>query len=495
MRIITTTMVAEGQRAKNSETMPEIKVRYITTSDLTRRAIQKENARTVAELVSASRNIPLSSFVGRNAFQDCPRVWIIGGGPSLKGFDFSKLDGEVVIGVNRSFEHEVVGISCSMDLRFIRWLQDGKIGRDEEERANTKLRWKTFKGAKVMLMMGEPPVTKPDEEPVYIVHRPNISGGEPDLDMHQISIDMLSDGNNSGQMSLQLAIALGARDIHLLGFDMHGDSTGGQSWYHSGYPQNQGSHVYTSMLKSFEKIGTYCREHDIRVTNHSENSALRTFNIEDLSSAYEYLKNRQQRPVVVGYFTEGTPYEKEIRGMEQSARFFGLTTRIYAMPNQGEWHKNCLLKPTVIQMALDEFPDKPILFLDADSRIRRYPVLFDTMKAHFAYCEFDWAEVPGSTRTGKEVSSAVLYMKPTKSVHNLVENWKDAADRCISDGQQVFDQKILEKLLSSWRKSKGTLTEQLPMSYDQIFDSMAGLGDPVIEQLQASRRMKGKVGV
>jgi len=32
------------------------------------------------------------------------------------------------------------------------------------------------------------------------------------------------------------------------------------------------------------------------------------------------------------------------------------------------------------------------------------------------------------------------------------------------------------------------------MSHDQIFDSMAELGDPVIEQMQASRRLKSEVG-
>jgi len=34
----------------------------------------------------------------------------------------------------------------------------------------------------------------------------------------------------------------------------------------------------------------------------------------------------------------------------------------------------------------------------------------------------------------------------------------------------------------------------LPPAYSQVFDIMAHLGEPIIEQYQAARRLKGEVG-
>jgi hypothetical protein len=490
--MIATHEIALSQRAEHPESVA-VPVKYITTSDVHKKMEIARNRQELRDIISASMNIPLIHLVAGDAFAKAPRVWIIGGGPSLKGFDFNKLAGEVVIGTNRAYELDVVGINCSMDLRFKQWAMKGKLGNGDKEKSVSKDKWDNFRGVKVFTVIPEAAITEPTEEPVFVLTRPDVDHGQPDVPMSNISIHGLSSGNNSGQMALQFAIALGATEIHLLGFDMSGTPDGHQEWFHSGYPENQGSSVYNYMLKSFDPIAIHCRKNNIRVVNHSENSALTTFEIESLDTVDSYTSPKNHRPLVIGYYTKDSEYKKEIRGMEQTARFFGLDVHIYEMESLEDWHYNCLLKPTVIEQAMKDFPKRPLLFLDADARIRKYPELFDGWMTNFGYCQFDWANVPDATRQDTEVSSAVLFIRPTVATKDLIFRWKDACERCISNKEKVFDQQVLAKVLQSWKVPKECVVERIPMSYNQIFDTMAGLGEPVIEQMQASRRLKGTV--
>ncbi|KKL08765.1 hypothetical protein LCGC14_2572580, partial [marine sediment metagenome] len=56
------------------------------------------------------------------------RCFIIGGGDSLRGFDFSKLKNELVIGINRAYEKIDCTINFSMDHTLYEWITNGKLG-------------------------------------------------------------------------------------------------------------------------------------------------------------------------------------------------------------------------------------------------------------------------------------------------------------------------------------------------------------------------------
>jgi hypothetical protein len=73
------------------------------------------------------------------------RCFIIGGGESLKGFDFSKLKNELVIGVNRAYEVVDCTINYAMDNNLYRWITTGKLGQE------AKKKFKDFKGIPVWL--------------------------------------------------------------------------------------------------------------------------------------------------------------------------------------------------------------------------------------------------------------------------------------------------------------------------------------------------------
>ena len=453
----------------------------LTTDTLSLRKQQRENRQDFKGRLMAANNRPLSSLVGDGALSECPYVWIVGGGPSLKGFDFNKLRGDVVIAVNRAYE---IGIPCSMvtmDTRFLRWAEGGEFGEEALEK------WRNFRGPKIFTGLANTPLTEGNEQSFYCVERSPGHKGE-------VTTDRLRDGNNSGYMALQVAVALGAKNIGLLGFDQKGSGDGLQAHYHSGYPTKQKERVYDKQSRFFHDIAPDLRAWGVTVTNYCEDSALEAFDRVPLSKATSHTLN-VSRPTVIGYYTEGTPYEEEIKGMEQTARFFGLETDIQPLPNLRDWAHNCLQKPTFILQMMKKHKG-PVLYLDADARVRKYPYLFDTFGGDVGYSEVDWSEIGPSKKSEKEVISSVLYLRNTKDVKSKVGAWEMACKAEIASGGKTFDQVFLGHMIESMKSAKpGSTggTVKLPLSYNQIFDTMRSVGAPVIEQLQASRRMKAGI--
>ena len=152
------------------------------------------------------------------------RCFIIGGGESIKDFDFNRLKGEHVIGINRSFEIFDSELLYLMDIKFHDEVTKGKM--DEFSKNKIHEKWNNFKGIKVMLC----PVTPyPLDSNVHMIRR---------IEKKQyISLSIeegIYAGNNSGFGALMLAIAMGANPIYLLGYDLRVEK---QTHWHSGYPK------------------------------------------------------------------------------------------------------------------------------------------------------------------------------------------------------------------------------------------------------------------
>lgn len=434
------------------------------------------NRQELRDRLAAGRNRNLSSLLANDAWAEARRVWIVGGGPSLKDFDWELLRGEVVIGVNRAFEKPHVGLVVSMDTRYQRWLDNGAYGDD------ATLRWQRFDGPKVWTLLPNTPLNRFGEAAYYVVPR------ESDHPLYPPSLDMLGSGSNSGWMAMQVAWALGAREIGLLGFDMKGID-GQQAWYHSGHPIATDASCYDRFTECFNTAAPFLKAAGVTVINYCIDSGLTCFPRCDGWTRDIVLRKKSERPLVVGYFTKDTGYEEEIKGMVASARAHGLEVYVEGVESQGSWTANTYYKAVFIDRMLEKFPRRPLLFLDADSRIRRYPALLDNFTADFGASVFEWDKLPG-TRTDRELSCAVLYLRPKPAVKKLVKEWIRLNE--TNRQSAIQDQRNLQRIVEA---TPNLRWQQLPMTYCQIFDSMAAAGKPVIEQMQASRRLKQEVGV
>ncbi len=393
------------------------------------------------------------------------RAFIIGGGPSLTGFDFSKLRGEIVVGVNRAFEHVDCQILFSMDSRFHDWLRSGRLGDD------AKKAFAEYGGLKVWLdTHGHPFVPG-----IRTVRSLGASGLTTSLK------DGVYHGENSGYAALNLAVCLGADPIYLLGFDgkLAGD---GRAHHHEEYPLPTTQGVLDKFVKYFHDIAPELQDRGVRVVNLNPDSAIRCFEFDRLEALPAI-----RRPVVVSYWTAGSGYAKEAEYLVRSCRGQNLEADVREVPDLGNWQANTRRKAAFILEALDRHPGRGVVFVDADAVFRTYPFEFEDIREHVGLCWRDYALFPAGGRTqGRELLSGTIYFSPTDEARDLLRLWIRENER----NPLVWEQQNLERIVThaGW----DGMIKEFPASYCQIFDSMKSAGAPVIEHFQASRRLKEK---
>lgn len=181
-------------------------------------------------------------------------------------------------------------------------------------------------------------------------------------------------------------------------------------------------------------------------------------------------------PIYISFFTVGTLYEQHATELTKTLDAFNLPMDIVPItPGFDSWEKTCNFKPTFILNMMAKHAGRPLVWVDADARIRRRPILFDSLaKENY--------DIAYHLRAGIELLSGTLYLSP--SCQRLVEAWQK---ECQSSPLQ-WDQISLGNAL----RQVPVKAFNLPPTYCQIFDTMKGAGDPVIEHLQASRVVKAQ---
>jgi len=183
-------------------------------------------------------------------------------------------------------------------------------------------------------------------------------------------------------------------------------------------------------------------------------------------------------PLFCSFFTAGSGYQTEAAQLAVTLDTFGLPHDIRPMLCLGSWQANTQLKSRFIADMLREYPGRPLVWLDADARVRAAPVLFQTLDCDFAA---HWRDDPAYPHG--ELLSGTLYFSGSEASVELVDDWIDECRR--SPG--VWDQVCLDRVI---QKLSGIKVCRLPAGYTLIYDTMRHLGPPVIEHMQASRSLR-----
>lgn len=386
------------------------------------------------------------------------RCFIIGGGESLKDFDFSTLQNELVIGVNRAYEKMDCTVNFAMDNKLYKWITEGKLG------ATAKRKFEDFKGFRVWLDSAGYDYPKG----VFVLEKNPKHGGGSSIK------NGIRSGTNAGFGALNLAISLGANPIYLLGFDMKGNN-GKQTWWHEGYPEERSDEVYRSFINDFKKRALEWKRRSIRIINLNEQSALKCFRFGKFKDVKPI-----RRPVITSYYTKGTGYEKQVKELKTTLRRFNLENDVVGIKDRGSWHKNTYYKAQFVMRMMEKYPDRPIVFVDADAKMRCNPVLFNNFDCDFA-CHF---------LHGKELLSGTLYLGNTKGSRFIVRKW-------IEENKLYPTTHMPQKNLRAvFNKHKDKIKwKELPVEYCMIFDSyFRNKANPVIEHFQLSRVHKNSKG-
>jgi len=182
--------------------------------------------------------------------------------------------------------------------------------------------------------------------------------------------------------------------------------------------------------------------------------------------------------IIVGYYTENTGYAEESKNLTNSLEKLKLPYDVIAVPNQGSWQANTQYKAYFIkQMMIKHFP-KDLLYLDVDAVVHKTPVLFDAVT-------FD---IGVHYMRSTELISSTIYLRNNSKISILIERW---ITTCLKN-PDIWDQKVLQSVINQ-SKDLFLKVGNLPPEYCKIFDIMAVIQDPVIEQFQASRRFKQQI--
>src|SRR4051812_41232626 len=121
------------------------------------------------------------------------------------------------------------------------------------------------------------------------------------------------------------------------------------------------------------------------------------------------------KPIFISFFTDGNGYEAEAKELLKTLRSFELDSDVRRVNNTGDWTRNCGRKAAYILLMMAAHPGRPLVWVDADARIRRQPSHFETLDG----CDF-----AAHWKDGHELLSGTMYWGPTAGATRLAEAWR-----------------------------------------------------------------------
>lgn len=198
--------------------------------------------------ISVKHSTPLAKNISEilnNKPWEGRRCFILGGGPSLELVPPSIISGEFSIGVNKSFQKYNPKINYAMDSVFYELVNKAPKSYSGDP-IQYKLHddWIHYKGIKLFLRLNKEYKFDPS---VFYIDR---------LVDKMVSYDLrrgIYPGNNSGLGAIMLAVALGAKRIGLLGFDMTFSILNRKTHHYDGY-KNQNINKFQEKLNKFNNL-------------------------------------------------------------------------------------------------------------------------------------------------------------------------------------------------------------------------------------------------
>ncbi|KAB2915069.1 MAG: hypothetical protein F9K29_13760 [Hyphomicrobiaceae bacterium] len=179
-----------------------------------------------------------------------------------------------------------------------------------------------------------------------------------------------------------------------------------------------------------------------------------------------------QTYVACAFYTPN--YLPIVLNLKQSLVEHGINYCLRRYAGGHSWEAATRLKPGFIVECLERFPDKDVLYLDADAVVRAPLAFLDSVKTDVAL----WPH-PKKKRGQWDlhVTASTLLVRNTPGGRQFARLWRDAAP----GSPLATDEDMLH---TAFRGFEGMTMTVLPGSYVKIFDQP---GKAVIEQFQASR--------
>ena len=457
----------------------------------------KTNTGPLLDPVKSPINFLRSEFANIN--KDI--CFVVGGGPSLNGFDFSSLNGFDTIAINKAVEYiQNPTYFITTDYSYF---TKASLPIDQIKLKTQKSYFVANMSHDYMkLKRGQIVDTRRNfvYEDLYkydgVIQSYN-------KDKFSSTINEFSHGENSGHCGIQLALLLGYKKIYLLGFDLNNT---GQSHFHQSYrdrdqksfKQRVGGYGET-LLKSLaqytgsQKIINLSGQSILTSSPHIKTESFNDIIKDKLTLQTKVNPNDNStlnNLMVVGYYTVNTPYEEEAQNLIRSLNKLGINHNVIGVKTLGNWQANTRFKAGFMLDMLVKWPKHRLLYVDVDAVVHKMPDLFKNYKCDIAvrWQDFRWRK--------NECLSGTIYMENNERTKRICQLWRDIN---VKEGNESnrMEQWNLDTVINQMKKEDPNFTyKNLPPEYTMIFDSMRGMYpniNPVIEHFQASRRFKKDV--
>ena len=426
--------------------------------------------------------------------------FVVGGGPSLTGFDFTQLNGFDTIAINKAVEYipnPTYFITTDYSYFIKASLPIERVVQKAQHTyfvANMSHNYMAYKDNNIV-------DTRRNFVYSDLHHYTGIIESHNTEDFG-LTLSEFSNGSNSGHCGIQLALLLGYKKIYLLGFDLNAE---GQTHFHQSY-RDIDQKSFKNRVKNYgitlnNALANYKGSQEI--INLSNSSILTTSPYVKTESFNDILVERGiklstptpdnsdlSNLMIVGYYTVNTPYEEEAKNLLESLNRLGINHDISGVKTLGNWQANTRFKAGFMLDMLNKHPKYRLLYVDVDAVVHLSPDLFKNYHCDIAvrWQDFRWRK--------NECLSGTIYMENNERTKRICELWRDIN---VNEGNESnrMEQWNLDTVINKMKEEDPNFTyKNLPPEYTMIFDSMRGMYPnitPVIEHFQASRRFKKDV--
>ena len=193
---------------------------------------------------------------------------------------------------------------------------------------------------------------------------------------------------------------------------------------------------------------------------------------------------RRSLAIVVSYFTDSF-YQREAFELVRSCQRFSLDYHVQEVVSLGSWLQNTNYKPQFLLDMAIRYPERTIVWVDADARFRKRPDLFNIRSPLW---DVSFRKIPsGKLCSGKCCSGTVILPSGSKR-EGLLKEWIHQIELHPESTDQVCLGFAMHRLQAD--------RYELPVEYCWIFDfdedgktveMDPAKYEPVVEHLQASR--------
>jgi hypothetical protein len=182
---------------------------------------------------------------------------------------------------------------------------------------------------------------------------------------------------------------------------------------------------------------------------------------------------------VVGFYTDDNLYSQHSQLLKKSLSRFGIELISEKVSKDG-WQKIIAYKPRFILEMREKYRGK-LLYIDADAFVHNdFQPFFESISE----------DIGVHYLQNRELISGTLFLNDTDNTLALLREWVVRMEK----DPDIWDQKVLQEVIEEFLTDEKISLKKLAPEYNYIIDFTKeredGVGEPIIEHLQASREMR-----